>query len=121
MNDEANSHWISIVQQLTEGQLWIHNNFNISVKSGWAIDPFGESSSMALLLKEAGLENMLLQRTHYEVKKRLASTKQLEFRWRQLWGDFLIDLYASDACLYNPKTSFFLFQITTVAVRYSLI
>lgn len=107
MNDEANSHWISIVQQLTEGQLWIHNNFNISVKSGWAIDPFGESSSMALLLKEAGLENMLLQRTHYEVKKRLASTKQLEFRWRQLWGDFLIDLYASDACLYNPKTSFF--------------
>lgn len=86
MPDEANSHWYSLVQQLTEGHVWLQANFNATPKSGWSIDPFGYSPSMAMILKEAGFENMLLQRTHYEVKKALAQSKKLEFRWRQIWG-----------------------------------
>lgn len=87
MTDEANSHWFSMVQQLTEGQVWLRKHLNVTPRAGFAIDPFGESASMALILKEAGFENMLIHRTHYEVKKRLAKTKELEFRWRQLWGE----------------------------------
>jgi hypothetical protein len=32
----------------------------------------------------------LIQRTHYEVKHHMASEKALEFRWRQLFGEFLL-------------------------------
>lgn len=88
MPDEANSHWLSILQQLTEGQTWLKAHFNITPKSSWSIDPFGHSSVMPLILKGAGFENLLIQRTHYEVKKHLARNKQLEFRWRQIFGIF---------------------------------
>jgi alpha-mannosidase II len=85
MPDEANSHWFSILQQLTEGQTWLKNAFNITPISAWAIDPFGHSPVMPYILKNSGFENMLIQRTHYSVKKRFAQKKELEFRWRQLW------------------------------------
>lgn len=86
MPDEACSHWYSVLQSLTEGQTWLKNTFNISnIKSSWAIDPFGHSSVMPLILKESGFENVLIQRTHYSVKKYLSQRQQLEFKWRQIW------------------------------------
>lgn len=87
MNDEANSHWLSVLQQLTEGLTWLKAHFNITPKSSWSIDPFGQSSVQPLLLKGADFENLLIQRTHYEVKKYLAKNKWLEFRWRQTYGN----------------------------------
>ncbi len=59
-------------------------------KVGWAIDPFGHSTTEAYLLKKAGIKHMLIQRTHYELKKRLALKQQLEFRWRQPWGECFV-------------------------------
>lgn len=87
MPDEANSHWVNILQQLTEGHTWLKVNLNVTPVSSWSIDPFGQSATMPFILKEAGIENLLIQRTHYEVKKYLAKKKDLEFRWRQLWGE----------------------------------
>lgn len=89
MNDEANAHWLCILQQLTEGQTWLRNNFNITPTSSWSIDPFGQSATMPMLLKNANFENLLIQRTHYSVKKKLSQENQLEFRWRQIWGEFI--------------------------------
>lgn len=88
MNDEANSHWFSIIQQYTQGHQWLLNNLDYIPKNAWAIDPFGHSSAQPYLLKLAGFENSVIQRVHYRVKKELASNRQLEFKWRQLWGKY---------------------------------
>lgn len=90
MPDEANSHWVNLAWQLTEGHHWLNKNLNMTdfPVAGWSIDPFGLSPTTALIYKQAGLKNLVIQRVHYSLKKQLAMDKNLEFRWRQLWGLF---------------------------------
>lgn len=70
-----------------EGHSWIATHLFLEAipRTAWAIDPFGHSPSMAYINKRAGFKSMLIQRTHYEVKKKLALTRDLEFVWRQAW------------------------------------
>lgn len=65
--------------------MWLNDTIGFIPKNSWAIDPFGYSPTMAYLLRRMGFENMLIQRTHYELKKELAKKKKLEYVWRQSW------------------------------------
>ncbi|KAF7988744.1 hypothetical protein HCN44_007054 [Aphidius gifuensis] len=85
MPDEAVSHWSAQLTQLTQGHQWLKENLDYIPMSSWAIDPFGLSPTMPYLLKNSGVENLIIQRVHYSVKKYLAKGKNLEFKWRQLW------------------------------------
>ncbi|XP_061533570.1 alpha-mannosidase 2x isoform X1 [Phycodurus eques] len=85
MTDEANVHYFAMIDQLIEGHQWLERNIGATPHSGWAIDPFGHSSTMAYVLKRANLTSMLIQRVHYSVKKHFAATRNLEFMWRQPW------------------------------------
>ncbi|KAL7296620.1 hypothetical protein TKK_0010040 [Trichogramma kaykai] len=87
MPDEAVSHWMSQLTQLTVGHQWLKENLDYVPSTGWSIDPFGLSPTIPFLLKNSGVENALIQRVHYSVKKRLAQDRHLEFRWRQLWDN----------------------------------
>uniref|UniRef100_A0A8R1DTP1 Alpha-mannosidase n=1 Tax=Caenorhabditis japonica TaxID=281687 RepID=A0A8R1DTP1_CAEJA len=88
MTDEANAHYHSMVTELFEGHEWISNHLGKSAipKSHWSIDPFGLSPSMPHLLTSANITNAVIQRVHYSVKRELALKKNLEFYWRQLFG-----------------------------------
>ncbi|KAI1710425.1 alpha-mannosidase 2 [Ditylenchus destructor] len=86
MTDEANTHYYSTIMELMEGHEWIMNHLNVTPEVHWSIDPFGLSPTMAYLIKASGLKHMLIQRTHYAVKRYLAERRQLEFRWRQIWA-----------------------------------
>lgn len=87
MNDEANTHYYSMIEQMISGHEWIKENIDAKIepKNGWSIDPFGYSSTFPYLLKKIGLDHMLIQRVHYRIKKYLAQKKKLEFYWRQSW------------------------------------
>ncbi|KAM9854980.1 alpha-mannosidase 2x [Aulostomus maculatus] len=85
MTDEANVHYFAMIDQLIEGHQWLERNLGLSPRSGWAIDPFGHSATMPYLLRRANLTSMLIQRVHYSIKKHFASTRSLEFMWRQAW------------------------------------
>ncbi|EPS58203.1 hypothetical protein M569_16612, partial [Genlisea aurea] len=80
--------------QMTEGNMWLNETVGVIPKNAWAIDPFGYSPTMAYLLRRMGFENMLIQRTHYELKKELALNKNLEYVWRQSWdSDETTDIF----------------------------
>ncbi|CAF4454062.1 unnamed protein product [Rotaria socialis] len=86
MNDEANTHYFAMLDQLIEGHQFIENRLgNITVRSGWANDPFGYSPTMAYLLQRSGIQYMAIHRVHYHIKKALAKEKNLEFLWQQTW------------------------------------
>lgn len=94
MPDEANSHYFALIDQLIEGHQWLERNLGAAPRSGWAVDPFGYSSTMPYLLRRANLSSMLIQRVHYAVKKRFAATRSLEFMWRQTWdADASTDIF----------------------------
>ncbi|KAK9508706.1 hypothetical protein O3M35_006198 [Rhynocoris fuscipes] len=87
MADEANSHYSSVLEQLTHGHQWLLKHLNYTPKHSWSIDPFGLSPTFPFLLKKSGFDSLVIQRSHYSVKKYLARNKQLEFRWKQLWDE----------------------------------
>ncbi|ELW62822.1 Alpha-mannosidase 2x [Tupaia chinensis] len=94
MPDEANSHYFALIDQLIEGHQWLERNLGVTPRSGWAVDPFGYSSTMPYLLRRANLTSMLIQRVHYAIKKYFAATRSLEFMWRQTWdSDASTDIF----------------------------
>lgn len=50
MHDEAVAHYIDMIDQTTLGHQFIKEEFNVTPRIGWQIDPFGHSAVQAYLL-----------------------------------------------------------------------
>eukprot|EP00045_Choanoeca_perplexa_P013984 m.161288 g.161288 ORF g.161288 m.161288 type:complete len:1191 (-) comp16523_c0_seq1:1-3573(-) len=85
MTDEASSHVYAMVDQLIEGQRWVNRTLGVVPRSGWSIDPFGQSATMAFINNRAGIKSMIIDRIHWRLKQFMQRNKQLVFRWRQHW------------------------------------
>lgn len=50
MHDEAATHYIDMIDQTTLGHRFIKEEFGVTPRIGWQIDPFGHSALQAYLL-----------------------------------------------------------------------
>lgn len=50
MHDEAAAHYIDMIDQTTLGHRFVKQEFNVTPRIGWQIDPFGHSAVQAYLL-----------------------------------------------------------------------
>jgi len=82
MNDEATTYYESIIDQMTLGHRLLREEFGITPKVAWHIDPFGHSANQASLFSRMGFEGFIFTRIDYQDKQNRINNKNLEFVWR---------------------------------------
>ncbi|CAF0732780.1 unnamed protein product [Adineta ricciae] len=84
MNDEASTHYNSIIDQHTLGAEFIRQAFGECgrPKIGWQIDPFGHSREQASLFAQMGFDGLFFGRADYEDIQTRNRTKTREMVWK---------------------------------------
>lgn len=83
MHDEATPHYIDMIDQTTTGHRLLMEEFGVSPKVGWQLDPFGHSATQAALLSaEVGFVGLFFGRIDYEDLDLRRKNKACEFVWR---------------------------------------
>ncbi|PON50481.1 Glucan biosynthesis, periplasmic [Trema orientale] len=83
MHDEAATHYIDMIDQTTLGHRFIKEEFNVTPRIGWQIDPFGHSAVQAYLLgAEVGFDSFFYGRIDYQDRAKRKNEKSLEVVWR---------------------------------------
>lgn len=83
MHDEAAPHYIDMIDQTTFGHKFIKEQFNVTPRIGWQIDPFGHSAVQAYLLgAEVGFDSLFFGRIDYQDRAKRKGDKHLEVIWR---------------------------------------
>ncbi|XP_011872614.1 PREDICTED: lysosomal alpha-mannosidase isoform X2 [Vollenhovia emeryi] len=84
MNDEACTHYHSLVDQFTWGFRRLNDTFGGCARPhiGWQIDPFGHSREQASLFAQMGFDGMLFGRIDYQDKSKRLQDKTMEFIWK---------------------------------------
>ncbi|KAI4387891.1 hypothetical protein MLD38_000281 [Melastoma candidum] len=83
MHDEAAVHYIDMIDQTTLGHRFIVEEFGVTPRIGWQIDPFGHSAVQAYLLgAELGFDSLYFGRIDYQDRAKRKDEKSLEVVWR---------------------------------------
>lgn len=101
MNDEAGTHYQSVVDQFTWGLRFLKDNFGECGRPriGWQIDPFGHSREQASLFTQMGYDGMFFSRLDYRDKAQRQNDKTMEVVWKS--SDNLDDNDILTGVLYN--------------------
>ncbi|KAK2968814.1 hypothetical protein RJ640_028207 [Escallonia rubra] len=82
MHDEAATHYVDMIDQTTLGHRFIKEEFGITPRIGWQIDPFGHSAVQAYLLgAEVGFDSLFFWRIDYQDNAKRRREKSLEVVW----------------------------------------
>ena len=100
MNDEAVTHYHSMIDQYTWGFRRLNDTFGSCArpKIGWQIDPFGHSREQASMFAQMGFDGLLFGRLDYQDKRARLVNKTAEMIWQgspNLGNDSLILLLFS--------------------------
>lgn len=84
MNDEAVTHYHSLIDQYTWGFRRLNDTFGSCARPhiGWQIDPFGHSREQASLFAQLGFDGMFFGRLDYQDKSKRLKDKTMEFIWK---------------------------------------
>nr|XP_014342916.1 PREDICTED: lysosomal alpha-mannosidase [Latimeria chalumnae] len=84
MNDEASTHYNSIIDQMTLGFQFLQYNFGDCGRPrvAWHIDPFGHSREHASLFAQMGFDGFFFGRLDYQDKRAREMQKEMEQLWR---------------------------------------
>ncbi|KZV46217.1 lysosomal alpha-mannosidase-like [Dorcoceras hygrometricum] len=111
MHDEATTHYIDMIDQTTLGHRFLKEDFNVTPRVGWQIDPFGHSAVQAYLLgAEVGFDSLFFARIDYQDRAKRSSDKTLEVIWqgsKSRGSSSQIFTGAFYAGNYEPPTGFY--------------
>lgn len=84
MNDEATTHYQSVLDQFTWGLRFLNDTFGECgrPKTMWQIDPFGHSREMANIWALSGYDGLFLGRIDFQDKRNRFNNKEAEMIWR---------------------------------------
>ncbi|CAF4962358.1 unnamed protein product, partial [Rotaria sp. Silwood1] len=84
MNDEASTHYNSIIDQHSLGAEFLRDQFGECgrPKIGWQIDPFGHSREQASLFAQMGFDGLFFGRADYDDYATRNRTKTMEMVWK---------------------------------------
>ncbi|XP_017796881.1 PREDICTED: lysosomal alpha-mannosidase-like [Habropoda laboriosa] len=84
MNDEAVTHYHSLVDQYTWGFRRLNDTFGSCARPhiGWQIDPFGHSREQASMFAQLGFDGMFFGRLDYQDKAARMKNSNMEFLWK---------------------------------------
>lgn len=82
MHDEAASHFIGMMDQLSTGHAFLLRELNYIPTTGWQLDPFGHSSTQAVFMThQAGFDAVYMGRIDYQDLTVRHATQQCEGLW----------------------------------------
>ena len=79
MHDEAGTYYKHLIDNMRIGLKFLKEEFNITPKIGWFIDPFGHSSATSHILSQMNFEKIVLTRIDYLEKQYRIDNHNLEF------------------------------------------
>ena len=79
MHDEAAVYYKHLIDNMRLGLKFLKEEFNITPKVGWFIDPFGHSSATSHILSQMNFEQIVLTRIDYLEKYYRMTNHNLEF------------------------------------------
>ncbi|XP_058798646.1 lysosomal alpha-mannosidase-like isoform X2 [Phymastichus coffea] len=84
MNDEATTHYQSMIDQFTWGFRRLNDSFGECARPrvGWQIDPFGHSREQASVFAQLGFDGLLFGRLDHQDKRQRLRDRSMEFVWR---------------------------------------
>jgi lysosomal alpha-mannosidase len=84
MNDEAATHYSSIIDQHSLGAELLRDVFGDCArpKIGWQIDPFGHSRELASLFAQMGFDGLFFGRADYQDHDQRFNNKTMEMVWK---------------------------------------
>lgn len=80
-NDEACTSVRDVLNQLTEGHLWLQDTFQATPRTGWQIDPFGNVASTGILFALCGFNATVTDRVAIETTLERIERGEMEYVW----------------------------------------
>lgn len=102
MHDEAVTSMRGILNQMTEGLIFLNTTLGVRPTIGWHIDPFGHSSFTPELYSLLMYRAFVLNRIPDSIKQEMKKNKELEFHWQNPHTNHTIFAHVLDSHYSTP-------------------